>query len=68
MMVLEYAENDNLRKYLKNEFFNLTWMDKLQFLYFISINLRTIMAENMFIKICIVEISFNSVIIQKLQI
>ena len=42
MMVLEYAENDNLRKYLKNEFFNLTWKEKLLFLNNISRNLFTI--------------------------
>ena len=36
MMVLEYAENDNLRKYLKTNFFNLTWKEKLQFLYDIA--------------------------------
>ena len=41
-MVLEYAENDNLRKYLKNNFFNLTWKEKLQFLYDISYNLNVI--------------------------
>src|SRR5204863_8971365 len=68
MMVLEYAENDNLRKYLKSNFFNLTWKDKLLFLFFISYNLRLFITENMFIKICIVEISFNLVqdlVIQK---
>ena len=41
-MVLEYAENDNLRKYLKSNFFNLTWKDKLRFLYNIAFNLFTI--------------------------
>ena len=38
-MVLEYAENDNLRKYLKN---NFSWKDKLLFLYSIALNLDTI--------------------------
>src|SRR4051794_20382326 len=41
-MVLEYAENDNLRKYLKTNFLNLTWNQKLQFLDDISYNLKTI--------------------------
>ena len=41
-MVLEYAENDNLRKYLKNNFLNLTWTNKLLFLNNIAYNLRTI--------------------------
>ena len=40
-MVLEYAENGNLRKYLKNNF-NLTWNEKLQFLKNIAYNLGTI--------------------------
>ena len=42
MMVLEYADNDNLRKYLKNEFLNLTWKEKLKFLYNIVHNLYNI--------------------------
>ena len=42
MMVLEYAENDNLRKYLKSNFFNLTWNKKLQVLKNIALNLHTI--------------------------
>jgi len=42
MMVLEYAENDNLRKYLKNNFFNLTWKTKLEFLRYIAYNLNII--------------------------
>src|SRR4051812_12288040 len=41
-MVLEYAVNDNLRKYLKTNFFSLTWSEKLQFLYNISYNLLII--------------------------
>ena len=41
-MVLEYAENDNLRKYLKTNFLNLTWNEKLEFLDDISHNLETI--------------------------
>ena len=41
-MVLEYAENDNLRKYLKSNFFNLTWNKKLQVLKNIALNLHTI--------------------------
>src|SRR3954451_1426894 len=41
-MVLEYAENDNLRKYLKTNFLNLTWNQKLQFLVYISYNLYII--------------------------
>src|SRR4051812_29156763 len=41
-MVLEYAENDNLRKYLKTNFLNLTWYQKLLFLDNISYNLETI--------------------------
>ena len=44
-MVLEYAENDNLRKYLKNEFLNLTWMKKLNFLDDIVNNLRIIYSK-----------------------
>ena len=42
MMVLEYAENDNLRKYLKKNFFNLTWNEKLLFLRDITYNLKVI--------------------------
>ena len=41
-MVLEYAENDNLRKYLKNNYSNLTWNKKLFFLDDIAYNLKTI--------------------------
>ena len=41
-MVLEYAENDNLRKYLKTNFFSLTWKEKLDSLYIISYNLKII--------------------------
>ena len=63
MMVLEYAENDNLRKYLKNEFLNLTWKEKSQFLENIAYNLDTIHSQKY------VEIYFDlKVIIQKLQI
>ena len=40
-MVLEYAENGNLRKYLENNF-NLTWKKKLQILENIADNLGTI--------------------------
>ena len=40
-MVLEYAENGNLRKYLENNF-NLTWKVKLPFLRNIAYSLRTI--------------------------
>ena len=46
MMVLEYAENDNLRKYLKNKFLNLTWNEKLLFLKNIANNLDTIHSRN----------------------
>jgi serine/threonine protein kinase len=42
MMVLEYAVNDNLRKYLKNNFFNLTWRVKFQYLDNIAYNLKII--------------------------
>ena len=35
-------KNDNLRKYLKNEFLNLTWNEKLQLLNSITDNLDTI--------------------------
>ena len=42
MMVLEYADNDNLRNYLKKEFLNLTWNKKLQFLDDIVYNLKVI--------------------------
>ena len=41
-MVLEYAKNGNLRKYLINNFFNLTWKEKLAFLHDISFNLKII--------------------------
>ena len=41
-MVLEYAENGNLRKYLKTNFVNLTWGEKLWFLENISYNLYII--------------------------
>ena len=42
MMVLEYAENDNLRKYLKKNCTNLKWEEKLFSLYIISYNLKII--------------------------
>ena len=41
-MVLEYAEYGNLRNYLKINFSNLKWKEKLSFLYFIAYNLRNI--------------------------
>jgi serine/threonine protein kinase len=44
-MVLEYAENGNLRKFLENNF-NLTWNEKLRFLENIANNLRTIHNNN----------------------
>src|SRR4051794_3614854 len=41
-MVLEYAEDGNLRKYLKTNFCNLLWKEKLQFLENITYNLKII--------------------------
>jgi len=40
MMVLEYAENGNLRNFLKKNFFNLKWGDKLEILRDIIDNLQ----------------------------
>src|SRR5581483_4156866 len=42
MMVLEYAKYGNLRNYLKTNFSNLKWDDKLDFLRFIAWNLYII--------------------------
>src|SRR5579871_1418672 len=42
MMVLEYAEYGNLRNYLKTNFSNLKWKDKLDFLQNIVYNLKII--------------------------
>src|SRR5437660_808560 len=42
MMVLEYAKNGNLRNYLKTNFSNLKWRDKLNFLNNIAWNLYII--------------------------
>jgi len=46
MMVLEYAEYGNLRNYLKTNFSNLKWKEKLSFLDDIAFNLKTIHDEN----------------------
>ena len=46
MMVLEYAENGNLRNYLKTNFSNLKWIEKLRHLYGIVCNLYTIHQSN----------------------
>ncbi|RHZ73054.1 hypothetical protein Glove_233g46 [Diversispora epigaea] len=42
MMVLEYAEDGNLREYLKNNFTNINWIQKLYNLYGLSLNLMNI--------------------------
>ena len=46
MMVLEYAENGNLRGYLRTNFSNLKWREKLSHLLLIAINLETIHKSN----------------------
>src|SRR5581483_5239917 len=46
MMVLEYAEYGNLRNFLKTNFSNLKWIDKLSFLGNIAHNLETIHNKN----------------------
>ena len=45
-MVLEYAKYGNLRNYLKTNFSNLKWNEKLSFLYFIAHNLIIIHYRN----------------------
>src|SRR6185436_14009748 len=42
MMVLEYATDGNLREYLKNNFNNINWEQKLYNLRSLSLNLRDI--------------------------
>ncbi|RHZ75487.1 hypothetical protein Glove_213g78 [Diversispora epigaea] len=42
MMVLEYAKDGNLREYLKNNFNNINWKQKLNNLYHLSENLVNI--------------------------
>ncbi|RHZ88956.1 hypothetical protein Glove_19g418 [Diversispora epigaea] len=39
MMVLRYAKDGNLREYLKNNFNNINWLQKLDNLYLLSYNL-----------------------------
>src|ERR1051325_5886535 len=46
MMVLEYAENGNLREYLKKNFLKLKWEDKLEILRSIIDNLEFIHNRN----------------------
>src|SRR5581483_10344311 len=46
MMVLEYAEFGNLRNFLKINFSNLKWKEKLSFLEDIAYNLKTIHNRN----------------------
>ena len=36
MMIMDYADNGDLHKYLQNNFANITWNDKLYILYRIS--------------------------------
>ncbi|RHZ87580.1 hypothetical protein Glove_33g122 [Diversispora epigaea] len=42
MMVLEYAAGGDLREYLKINFNNINWLQKLNNLYILSLNLRNI--------------------------
>ncbi|RHZ79710.1 hypothetical protein Glove_141g83 [Diversispora epigaea] len=42
MMVLQYAKDGNLREYLKINFNNIDWLQKLFNLYYLSLNLRNI--------------------------
>ncbi|RHZ89388.1 hypothetical protein Glove_15g16 [Diversispora epigaea] len=42
MMVLEYAEDGNLREYLKINFNNINWAQKLYNLWYLSLNLMRI--------------------------
>src|SRR6185436_10690050 len=42
MMVLQYAKDGNLREYLKNNFNNFNWYQKLYNLSDLSLNLRDI--------------------------
>ncbi|RHZ85431.1 hypothetical protein Glove_66g85 [Diversispora epigaea] len=42
MMVLAYAKDGNLREYLKINFNNINWKQKLQNLYVLSLNLKNI--------------------------
>ena len=36
MMIMDYADNGDLHKYLQNNFANVTWNDKLKILWSIS--------------------------------
>ncbi|RGB37358.1 kinase-like domain-containing protein [Rhizophagus diaphanus] len=42
MLVLQYADGGNLHEYLKNNFSNITWKEKLNILHQISMGLRNI--------------------------
>ncbi|RHZ87892.1 hypothetical protein Glove_29g158 [Diversispora epigaea] len=42
MMVLQYAEDENLREYLKKNFNNINWLQKLKSLYILSVRLLRI--------------------------
>ncbi|RHZ77214.1 hypothetical protein Glove_184g83 [Diversispora epigaea] len=42
MMVLQYAEDGNLREYLKINFNNINWYQKLENLFYLSIDLKNI--------------------------
>ncbi|RHZ75199.1 hypothetical protein Glove_217g115 [Diversispora epigaea] len=42
MMVLKYAKDENLREYLKNNFNNINWKQKLLNLQELSLNLKNI--------------------------
>lgn len=46
LMVLQYAKNGSLRKYLENNSFNLKWKEKLDILYGIAFSLYNIHANN----------------------
>ena len=52
MMVMDYAVRGDLHKYLQNNFANITWNDKLNILYRISIGYLHFIISNtiMFIK------------------
>ncbi|RIA78980.1 kinase-like domain-containing protein, partial [Glomus cerebriforme] len=42
MLVLEYADNGSIKDYIKSNYLNLKWKDKLNILYCTSKNLQTI--------------------------
>src|ERR1043165_3910580 len=46
LLVMEYADGGNLRKYLQNQFSTLTWNDKIKLAYQIAEGIKYLHGEN----------------------